>query len=110
MVVRYRFFFFKQKTAYEMRSSDWSSDVCSSDLAVEHHGTPLMLQQALRGGGLLDDGAVRREVAAQHRHGAVPVDRRRHGADHILRPARRRGIDILEIGSASCRARVCQYV
>src|SRR3546814_4646534 len=36
------FFFFKQKTAYEMRISDWSSDVCSSDLharrlvAVEH--------------------------------------------------------------------------
>src|SRR3546814_6228334 len=30
-------FFFKQKTAYEMRISDWSSDVCASDLAdVEH--------------------------------------------------------------------------
>src|SRR3546814_6115893 len=28
----YIFFFFKQKTAYEMRISDWSSDVCSSDL------------------------------------------------------------------------------
>src|SRR3546814_10271138 len=28
------FFFFKQKTAYEMRISDWSSDVCSSDLNV----------------------------------------------------------------------------
>src|SRR3546814_12155606 len=28
------FFFFKQKTAYEMRISDWSSDVCSSDLAM----------------------------------------------------------------------------
>src|SRR3546814_1609604 len=28
------FFFFKQKTAYEMRISDWSSDVCSSDLDV----------------------------------------------------------------------------
>src|SRR3546814_9558253 len=28
----YLFFFFKQKTAYEMRISDWSSDVCSSDL------------------------------------------------------------------------------
>src|SRR3546814_4896066 len=28
------FFFFKQKTAYEMRISDWSSDVCSSDLRV----------------------------------------------------------------------------
>src|SRR3546814_10362972 len=29
------FFFFKQKTAYEMRISDWSSDVCSSDLSGE---------------------------------------------------------------------------
>src|SRR3546814_20513385 len=29
------FFFFKQKTAYEMRISDWSSDVCSSDLLVQ---------------------------------------------------------------------------
>src|SRR3546814_12787991 len=36
----YFFFFFKQKTAYEMRISDWSSDVCSSDLVhpVEHPG------------------------------------------------------------------------
>src|SRR3546814_7065725 len=30
------FFFFKQKTAYEMRISDWSSDVCSSDLNELH--------------------------------------------------------------------------
>src|SRR3546814_1116690 len=30
------FFFFKQKTAYEMRISDWSSDVCSSDLAASN--------------------------------------------------------------------------
>src|SRR3546814_4955643 len=29
------FFFFKQKTAYEMRISDWSSDVCSSDLYAQ---------------------------------------------------------------------------
>src|SRR3546814_11805165 len=29
------FFFFKQKTAYEMRISDWSSDVCSSDLGLQ---------------------------------------------------------------------------
>src|SRR3546814_17670892 len=29
------FFFFKQKTAYEMRISDWSSDVCSSDLPTD---------------------------------------------------------------------------
>src|SRR3546814_6902489 len=32
MCGRFLFFFFKQKTAYEMRISDWSSDVCSSDL------------------------------------------------------------------------------
>src|SRR3546814_6565169 len=32
--LRVLFFFFKQKTAYEMRISDWSSDVCSSDLAA----------------------------------------------------------------------------
>src|SRR3546814_14507622 len=30
-------FFFKQKTAYEMRISDWSSDVCSSDLPEDEH-------------------------------------------------------------------------
>src|SRR3546814_2682106 len=32
------FFFFKQKTAYEMRISDWSSDVCSSDLHARQAG------------------------------------------------------------------------
>src|SRR3546814_10589673 len=32
MMSEFCFFFFKQKTAYEMRISDWSSDVCSSDL------------------------------------------------------------------------------
>src|SRR3546814_5288232 len=31
-----KIFFFKQKTAYEMRISDWSSDVCSSDLIFNH--------------------------------------------------------------------------
>src|SRR3546814_4454142 len=36
MYVEELFFFFKQKTAYEMRISDWSSDVCSSDLNVEN--------------------------------------------------------------------------
>ena len=32
------FFFFKQKTAYEILTCDWSSDVCSSDLAVHEVG------------------------------------------------------------------------
>src|SRR3546814_6498122 len=36
------FFFFKQKTAYEMRISDWSSDVCSSDLSKRRTSMPLL--------------------------------------------------------------------
>src|SRR3546814_6443146 len=38
------FFFFKQKTAYEMRISDWSSDVCSSDLDRGLVKAPLFVQ------------------------------------------------------------------
>src|SRR3546814_7030264 len=37
------FFFFKQKTAYEMRISDWSSDVCSSDLLLATGASPVHL-------------------------------------------------------------------
>src|SRR3546814_20812009 len=40
------FFFFKQKTAYEMRISDWSSDVCSSDLRLLARG--LVFQKLLQ--------------------------------------------------------------
>src|SRR3546814_10378937 len=39
------FFFFKQKTAYEMRISDWSSDVCSSDLVDGKEPRPSELSQ-----------------------------------------------------------------
>src|SRR3546814_1740288 len=48
-------FFFKLKTAYEMRISDWSSDVCSSDLmrGLEHR---------LAGAGVVGVGAARLEV------------------------------------------------
>src|SRR3546814_10265686 len=37
------FFFFKQKTAYEMRISDWSSDVCSSDLGAPEKRAGVMI-------------------------------------------------------------------
>src|SRR3546814_18847180 len=43
------FFFFKQKTAYEMRISDWSSDVCSSDLIVP--GERIIIAYAMTVGG-----------------------------------------------------------
>src|SRR3546814_7544743 len=54
------FFFFKQKTAYEMRISDWSSDVCSSDLVLDN-GDPAWY--------LLPD-----EVKTDVRKAAVPFD------------------------------------
>src|SRR3546814_5002234 len=57
MIVILVFFFFKQKTAYEMRISDWSSDVCSSDLrghsfARKERGAPASDQGAAVGHGL----------------------------------------------------------
>src|SRR3546814_10679926 len=83
------FFFFKQKTAYEMRISDWSSDVCSSDLRESHR----LAEQRARA----DPGAVDAFVAF------------RPDAPHqveILQLI----MDGIEIGRASCRERVCQYV
>src|SRR3546814_2422263 len=77
------FFFFKQKTAYEMRISDWSSDVCSSDLQhrrarpvpgpsdhqrdgrrPHHHQEPAA--RALRGQDHQDVAQARRLVLARH--------------------------------------------
>src|SRR3546814_8241174 len=51
-------FFFKQKTAYEMRISDWSSDVCSSDLDRAFHHEALRL-----GIGVCDEHRLRHGVA-----------------------------------------------
>src|SRR3546814_4100416 len=76
------FFFFKQKTAYEMRISDWSSDVCSSDLA----GT------GLHGNGRFGDRPAGtrdhpRCGARRHRCGRMdqPRLRPRHGIPRDLR-------------------------
>src|SRR3546814_9095279 len=44
----FSFFFFKQKTAYEMRISDWSSDVCSSDLEDDPTRAPLWQIKAVK--------------------------------------------------------------
>src|SRR3546814_5697448 len=60
------FFFFKQKTAYEMRISDWSSDVCSSDLerggAIERIAVPLLILAA-RTDRLVSTPAIERIAA-----------------------------------------------
>src|SRR3546814_2978230 len=57
------FFFFKQKTAYEMRISDWSSDVCSSDLLL---------------------GGARAAVEG-HEHEAAGIERGHEGRQHAHR-------------------------
>src|SRR3546814_5037550 len=94
------FFFFKQKTAYEMRISDWSSDVCSSDL--ERGG----LLGAHGGQALVDLGVhARHEERRDGLQGGDVVP----GCLRLLDTGEVR-VDDLEIGRASCRDRVCQYV
>src|SRR3546814_5923967 len=94
-------FFFKQKTAYEMRISDWSSDVCSSDLLRRPAVAGTVA--AARGAG-----AGRGAVAGQ-RVRVRGVQRGHARAPDRLRGARPAGGDG-EIGRASCRERGCQYV
>src|SRR3546814_4047326 len=82
------FFFFKQKTAYEMRISDWSSDVCSSDLIGE---------------GL--DIALRVRFPPLENSDLVMRVLRESPQRLVASPAL-----LNKIGRASCRERVCQYV
>src|SRR3546814_9208559 len=66
------FFFFKQKTAYEMRISDWSSDVCSSDLGDAEGvadgavgGAPPPLAEDALAAAEVDDVPHHQEVAGE---------------------------------------------
>src|SRR3546814_7699676 len=65
LFVEWCFFFFKQKTAYEMRISDWSSDVCSSDLTSD--GSTVIAASSWSGRAA---GAVASQEPAE---AAVPV-------------------------------------
>src|SRR3546814_9398182 len=56
------FFFFKQKTAYEMRISDWSSDVCSSDL--DENSIPGFTFDLLEHAATSEKGRSRRNAGA----------------------------------------------
>src|SRR3546814_1769774 len=58
---RFLLFFFKQKTAYEMRISDWSSDVCSSDLHEAR--LKLLKTRELTGDQILTRGRTSRRAA-----------------------------------------------
>src|SRR3546814_20914071 len=102
------FFFFKQKTAYEMRISDWSSDVCSSDLRDEHH------QHAVADPAR---GAEIERPGEEHGKGR-PKARTEQGAEDRNAPQQRDHAPqdqwhrdhVDEIGRAPCREKVCTLV
>src|SRR3546814_19656910 len=79
------FFFFKQKTAYEMRISDWSSDVCSSDLADQITD----LRRAAQQGACWRDGAKSCDRDRQGTPRGVATDERDAAADRALAQAGR---------------------
>src|SRR3546814_7117533 len=113
-------FCFKQKTAYEMRISDWSSDVCSSDLeryGLVMAGAPSLLVETWVSGWARARGTPPPE---RHRDGfrvevGAPDQRTRYVFPAVSATLTRLAEDIrlpgiYQIGSASWRARVCQYV
>src|SRR3546814_2650187 len=91
------FFVFKQKTAYEMRISDWSSDVCSSDLLV----TGFKRIPNSYGG----TGEVSHEKLTFGRGDLYVIRSADNGASWAVDT-----LTPVQIGRASCRERVCQYV
>src|SRR3546814_9444860 len=97
------FFFFKQKTAYEMRISDWSSDVCSSDLSIDFIGVIGMDH---------DDAGPRQTGQPVQQFVIHPLgqDDRQAGMDAQAADVFEVAQSVAEIGRASCRERVCQYV
>src|SRR3546814_4904306 len=97
-------FFFKQKTAYEMRISDWSSDVCSSDLAVTR---PVAFGELP-----LPDRESRLMRYAPGLCAAffIALCAASTAAATELLITDARVYPAPEIGRASCRESVCQYV
>src|SRR3546814_1655132 len=96
------FFFFKQKTAYEMRISDWSSDVCSSDLLGVPGPTSVkrLLSFAARCG-------VGASAGVMKKYGfSITQLLTTAGPDKLVNNLAA-GLD--QIGRASGRERVCQY-
>src|SRR3546814_10904348 len=103
------FFFFKQRTAYELRISDWSSDVCSSDLDPARPDLLLAANAAHAEVFVLttDDSAANLRTAriVKRHFPHLRIIARARNRQHAFRL-----MDLDEIGRESCRERVCQYV
>src|SRR3546814_4084033 len=98
------FFFFKQKTAYEMRISDWSSDVCSSDLALG--AMALAAPVAARQESPIIEPANGEPIGPDEpTSGEIEQIAQESAGEYFARSGHN-----IEIGRASCRDRVCQYV
>src|SRR3546814_8120858 len=95
------FFFFKQKTAYELRISDWSSDVCSSDLGCQQRS---VLHPGIR--FFPDEGVVVDHLANPNLEDPMSNEPSITALISALEEQRYQA----KIGRASCRERVCQYV
>src|SRR3546814_19495214 len=106
------FFFFKQKTAYEMRISDWSSDVCSSDLhvraKVDHR--PLARKQ-IAPDGRGDDGARYASGPVHLNDRRVRVDSGRNADRRAERRPCSRSAErrVGKEGGSTCRCRWSPY-
>src|SRR3546814_3071260 len=104
----YVVFFFKQKTAYEMRISDWSSDVCSSDLHLEKAFHPQVHQPPAP---VLDFGNM--GVLAPHqRRGEEQADahgRQEQQGDDVPRFARSEERRVGKECVSTCRSRWSPY-
>src|SRR3546814_13640268 len=111
MVVAIEFFvfFFKQKTAYEMRISDWSSDVCSSDLPALDRLQELLWSEAFAVVALsIDEARIEVPVSFVRRLGLKNLSVYHDFTGRLQEAFPLYGLP--EIGRASCRERVCQYV
>src|SRR3546814_13594952 len=105
------FFFFKQKTAYEMRISDWSSDVCSSDLLDPVAGGVLGRDDGKLGAGRLAEAfhsPLPRAVGIGvhvDRHGMAGPDVGEVGLLEVRSEERRVGKECV----STCRSRWSPY-
>src|SRR3546814_5297343 len=101
------FFLFKQKTADGMRISDWSSDVCASDLRESIRLEDLIDRPFM---GMQRDSALLSLYRQQVHALGWELDERAHATSfESIRHMVALGSGV-EIGRASCRERVCQYV